>query len=247
MDRNQVEGERLLAIRYPAGWLHVHCDRGGQQGSRGRSAGLDPGQNKEKTRQRGWGKGAIAHADAGAAFASGPYEQLFQVYQRAGNDTDARKVAIAERRDQRKFGRLRWHRKIFNRLLDVTIGYGFQTWRALVLLAGLYVLVLAASLVALHQSGSIVPVPQNAVGILPKPSALLCTRNYPCFSPLGYAFDTVVPIIGVHQAEYWRPDASTPWGEVCMWVSSAGTVLGWLLVTLAVAGYTGLARRVDAR
>ena len=29
-------------------------------------------------------------------------------------------------------------------------------------------------------------------------------------------------------------------------VASAGTVFGWLLVTLAVAGYTGIARRVDA-
>jgi len=127
------------------------------------------GKNKGKTRRCSRSKGTTSDADAGAVFASGPYEQLFQVYQRAGNDTDARKVAIAERRDQRKLGRLRWHRKIFNQLLDYTIGYGFQTWRALIGLAGLYAFVLVVSLIALHHNGSIVPVPQNAIGILPQP------------------------------------------------------------------------------
>jgi len=60
------------------------------------------------------------------------------------------------------------------------------------------------------------------------------------------AFDTVVPIINLHQADYWRPDAATGWGHFCTWMSWVGTILGWLLVTLAAAGYTGLARHVDA-
>jgi hypothetical protein len=180
------------------------------------------------------------------AFASGPYEQLMKMYQQAGDDTAAREVAINQRRDQRKLGNLKWYRKLFNWLLDITIGYGYRTWEALVLLVGLYALVLAVTLIALNHHGAIVPVPGNATGLHPTPSAELCQASYPCFSPYGYAFDTVVPIINVHQADYWRPDASTPWGAVCTWVSSAGTVVGWLLVTLAVAGYTGLARRVDA-
>jgi hypothetical protein len=205
------------------------------------------GKNKEKTQRRLWVHGTSSDdADAGVPFVSRPYEQLFHVYQRAGNDIDARKVAIAERRDQRKLGRLSWQHRRLNQLLDVTIGYGFRTSRALVLLIGLYAFVLVISLIALHHNGSIMPLPQYAKGICPKPSPLLCKGNYPCFNPFGYAFDTVVPIINLHQADYWRPDASTFWGDVCRWVSWAGTVLGWLLVTLAAAGYTGLARRVDA-
>ena len=168
------------------------------------------------------------------------------MYQRAGDDTAAREVAISQRRDERKLGNLTWYRRLFNWLLDVTIGYGYRTWEALVLLGGLYVLVLAVTLIALHHHGAIVPVPENAAGIHPTPLAEVCQNDYPCLNPYGYAFDTVVPIINVHQADYWQPDASTPWGAVCTWVSSAGTVAGWLLVTLAVAGYTGLARRVDA-
>jgi hypothetical protein len=208
---------------------------------------------KRKTRRRDRGKGAttatgrvVTPDPERPAFASGPYEQLMKMYQQAGDDTAARTVAISQRRDQRKLGNLRWYRKLFNWLLYVTIGYGYRTWEALVLLVGLYALVLAATLVALNHHGAIVPVPENAVGIHPTPVAEVCQKDYPCFSPIGYAFDTVVPIINVHQADYWRPDASTSWGAVCTWVSSGGTVVGWLLVTLAVAGYTGLARRVDA-
>ena len=104
------------------------------------------GSNKEKTRRRGHGKdattatGPAAPTDAARvatpdpdrpAFASGPYEQLLKMYQQAGDDTAAREVAINQRRDQRKLGNLKWYRKLFNWLLDITIGYGYRTWGAL--------------------------------------------------------------------------------------------------------------------
>jgi hypothetical protein len=184
-------------------------------------------------------------AETGAPFASGPYEQLFAFYQRAGNDTDAREIAIVRRRDQRKFGTLRWYRKLFNQLLDYSIGYGYRTWEALAILVGLYVVVLALTMTAMHHNGSFVSVPQNALGI-PAPSVLHCQKDYPCFNAAGYAFDTVVPIINLHQADYWRPNPATGWGYFCLWMSWVGTILGWLLATLAIAGYTGLARHVDA-
>ena len=111
-------------------------------------------------------------------------------------------------------------------------------------LAILYAAMVAISYIAQHYIGAIVPA-KDITHIHPAPSALHCTSGYPCFCPAGYAFDTVVPIINIHQAENWQPDSTTTWGAICLWCSWAGTVLGWLLVTLAVAGYTGLARRVD--
>jgi hypothetical protein len=184
-------------------------------------------------------------SDARTAFASQPYGQLSEVYRRAGSDTETREVAVARRRDLRRLGNLRWHRRAFNWVLDVTIRYGYQTWRALAGLAVLYVAVLLITLVAQHHDGSIVP-SRDTTAIHPSPSALKCVSDYPCFFPAGYAFDTVVPIINIHQADYWRPNATVTWGGVCIWLSWAGTVFGWLLVTLAIAGYTGLARRADA-
>jgi hypothetical protein len=75
------------------------------------------------------------------------------------------------------------------------------------------------------------------------PSATQCASDYPCFYPAGYTVDTVIPIINVHQADYWGPDGHSPWGWV--WVGGTWIVtgLGWALATLLVAGYTGLVRQ----
>jgi hypothetical protein len=65
-----------------------------------------------------------------SVFATQPYEQLAAVCRRAGQDAAARKVAIARRADLRKYGNLNPYRRFGNWLLDKTIKYGYQTWRA---------------------------------------------------------------------------------------------------------------------
>ena len=65
-----------------------------------------------------------------AVFATQPYEQLAAVYRQAGQDDQARKVAIARRADLRKYGNLNRYRRFGNWFLDWTIKYGYQTWRA---------------------------------------------------------------------------------------------------------------------
>jgi hypothetical protein len=163
------------------------------------------------------------------------------VCRRAGQDTAARKAAIARRSDLRKYGNLNPYRKFGNWLLDKTIKYGYQTWRAGVGLAVVFGVLLALSIAGQHRH-VIVPVADIA-GLRPVPSATQCTSNYPCFYPVGYTVDTVIPLINVHQAEYWGPDGHAPWGW--LWVGSAwvATGLGWALATLLVAGYTGLVRQ----
>ena len=54
-------------------------------------------------------------------FATQPYEQFAAVCRRAGQDTAARKVAIARRADLRRYGNLNPYRKVGNWLLDKTI------------------------------------------------------------------------------------------------------------------------------
>ena len=70
------------------------------------------------------------------------------------------------------------------------------------------------------------------------PSATKCTGSYPCFYPVGYTVDTVIPIINVHQADNWGPDGNAPWG-VALGRHLDSDRLGWALATLLVAGYTG--------
>ncbi len=66
-----------------------------------------------------------------------PYEQLAAVCRRAGQDSAARTLAIARRADLREFRNLSSCSKAGKWLLDKTIKYGYQTWRAGVGIRGL--------------------------------------------------------------------------------------------------------------
>jgi hypothetical protein len=176
-----------------------------------------------------------------ASFAAQPYEQLAATYRRAGQDTEARRIAIARRADMRTYGNLGRLRKGGNWFLDKTIKYGFQTWRALAGLILLYLIMLGVSIFAQHHG--LIEAVGNAKGLNPAPTATRCTSSYPCFYPAGYAIDTVVPLISVHQSAYWGPDGHAAWSWIWVTGTWIATGFGWALVTLLVAGYTGLARR----
>jgi hypothetical protein len=171
-------------------------------------------------------------------FTTQPYEQLVTVYRRAGQETQARKVAIARRTDLRQCGDLRQYRKVANWLLEKTIRYGYETWRAAIGLIVLFLAVAGLAWLAQHLN-LIVPVGN----VKPTPSATQCTTDYPCFYPAGYAIDTVIPLINVHQASYWGIDGSAGWGWIWVLGSWIATGLGWAGATLLVAGYTGLVRQ----
>jgi hypothetical protein len=176
-----------------------------------------------------------------ARFASQPYEQLARVYREAGQDTDAREISIARRRDLRQCGELNNFRRFFNWLQDWTIKYGYETWRAVVMLIVVYVLALLGTLVAQHYDAVVVPVKE--VKGVPLPRANKCRQTYPCFYPAGYALDLVVPIINVRQAENWRLNGAVSWGWVYVGGAWIFTGLGYALTTLIVVGYTGLVRK----
>ena len=176
-------------------------------------------------------------------FATQPYEQLAKVYQQGGQDKEARIIALARRRDIRVYGDLTWYRKALNWLLDRTIQYGYQTWRAVLAVVLVYVAAVVLFWAAQHHANLIVPIMNTASR--PTPTAMHCTSRYPCFYPAGYAINVVIPIINVHQASYWGPNGNAPWGDVLTVFTWLGTALGWALATLAVAGYTGLVRSSD--
>ena len=175
-------------------------------------------------------------------FTTQPYEQLAAVYRRAGQDTEARNVCIARRRDLRRYGDLTGYRKVGNWLLDISIRYGYRTWRAVAALAILYVAAVVIFLVAQHHPGALIPV-MASPALHPVPDAAHCTSSYPCFYPAAYAIDTVIPIINVHQATFWGPNGHAPLGHALAAFTWISIVAGWALTTLAVAGYTGLVRR----
>jgi adhesin HecA-like repeat protein len=188
-------------------------------------------------------------------FKSQPYQQLIGVYRAHGQDADARKVAIARevaRRKRGKPGILGWLRSV---VLGWTIRYGYTPALAAVYLIAVYALGVCIFSSAADR-GAFIPVraqrpvaqataPPTARPADPAPSAGECRQEYryPCFNPWGYGVDVVVPLLNVHQAEYWQPDATEPsgaWARRYGWIATA---LGWAFTTLAVAGFTGLVRR----
>jgi hypothetical protein len=173
----------------------------------------------------------------GLGYVSQPYEQLAKVYRQEGKDRDARKVAVARRADLRQYGSLTWYQKAGNWFMDTTIRFGYQTWRAAAGLAVVFLAFVVMTIVAQHHH-AIVPVSDLAVSMHPPPVATQCTPSYPCFYPIGYAVDVVIPIINGRQADYWGLHG---WG----WVAGAwaATALGWAAVTLLAVGYAGLVRQ----
>jgi hypothetical protein len=172
-------------------------------------------------------------------FVPQPYEQLAAVYRRAGQDTQASTVAVARLRDLRRFGDLLTSRKFGNWVLDITICYGYKNWRAAVLmLLGYMIVLLVLGYAVAHNL--IVPVITSQE---PAPIATQCTSSYPCFFAIGYAFDVVVPLINLHQAEFWRIDGADLLGSWLIVLTWVATVFGWIGATFLVTGLSALGRR----
>jgi hypothetical protein len=192
-------------------------------------------------------------------FAAQPYEHLVSVFRSHGRDVDARNTAIAKNSDWRSYGNPDALGRLRNRLSGIMIGHGYKPQRAL---WGLGVLLVYSAIVFSigARANGFVPTQQpqrlavesaainpNGSGgtpqSLPRPSPAHCTERYPCFFPVAYAFETVVPLVNLRQAERWQPNRAAPLGwlyQISAWVGTAG---GWILSTIGLAAVTGLARR----
>ena len=231
-------GDRQATVDQRLDWIRSqYCLR--PRGSGGTCAGsngnADVGGVKGRTESQPLAALAVS------PFATQPYRQLADVYRQAGQEDEVRIVEITMRRDLRLYGNLGAQRKALNWLLDITIRYGFQTGRALAGILALYLIVFLAFLFAQHQGNLITASNLNNTSL--HPTALRCVSGYPCFYPAGYAFDLVVPLINIRQADFWQTNGHHPYGWVWVLATWAATAFGWFLATLLVVGYSGLARR----
>ncbi|OEV02532.1 oxidoreductase [Streptomyces oceani] len=144
-------------------------------------------------------------------YAPQPYEQLAGAYRRIGHDDDARQVLLAKQRHRRRI--LRPAGRVWGRLLDVTVGYGYRPW-----LAGLWLL-------ALTLLGTLVFGTREPTAVKP--------GEEPRFNAFVYTLDLLVPIGGLGQREAWH------WASGgAQWLAYALIGLGWLLTTAVLAGVT---------
>jgi hypothetical protein len=149
------------------------------------------------------------------------YQRLAAVYRQAGRDEDARRVAIAKQRRRRQT--LSWPGRMWNSLLWWTVGYGYRTWQAGLWLLGLLA-VGAAVFGAAHPDA--MPVAKKAA-----------SDTIPAFQPWVYSLDVLLPVVNLHQEEFWIPEG------IARWWAWLAILAGWLLTTVVVAALSGLLKK----
>lgn len=142
------------------------------------------------------------------------YDQLATVYRQAGQEEAARKVTVAKRRRRRCA--LNPAAKLADLIADVTVGYGYQTWKAAVWLAVLIPLS-AWAFTWIHM----VPTVQHPAG----------------FNSVGYALDVLIPIADLGLKSEWQP------GGDYLYLSWLLRGVGWILATAVIAAVTGVLKR----
>ena len=172
-----------------------------------------------------------------------PYEQLAKVFRQMGHESNSIKVLIAKYDDMLKYGNLSCIETVLRWLYGITMAHGYKVWRGAI-----------AALVLLFIIGISVFNRADNIGVM-QPSKErvymddsykvlhMMPPEYPTFNPIVYSLDTLLPIVSLHQEDYWLPDANKPCGTTIRWYFWVHIALGWVFTTLAVASLTGLVRK----
>ncbi|MFF1793228.1 oxidoreductase [Kitasatospora sp. NPDC086009] len=142
------------------------------------------------------------------------YEQLAAALRRDGADDDAREVLYAKQRRRRQT--LPLPARLWGRVQDVTVGYGFRPGRAALWL--LLAWALGSGYFAAHR-------------LQP-----LKADESPHWNPVLYALGQLLPVVDLGQ-QGWNP------GGFSQWVASGLVIVGWILATTVAAGATRMLQR----
>jgi len=176
-----------------------------------------------------------------------PYEQLASVLQAMGHKSAATEIRIAKERaiaDNLEFSLVSafstdyWWYKLFG----WSINWGYDPWWAFVYAGPFWVfggIVFGKG----YKNRIITPLSGSAYETPPDYDAVV-SKLYPNFYAVVYSLDTFVPIIDFGQARNWtpNPDQNAFWGKfllVYLWIH---ILMGWVLSTLLVIGFSGIVR-----
>jgi hypothetical protein len=204
-------------------------------------------------------KNRIEWLNGQSEFSSKSYEQLAEVFRRSGKIEQAKEILIAKNRNLRKSDKSRWSKKYWYYILGPMIGYGYRPLNTLFIVG--FFIVLGTILFGIgYQEGLITPpkgtayVQRHTGIVIPFDNGRQLSDIYPKFNVFMYSLDAFVPLIDLHQADYWLPNANR--GSELLNISGLGLhtggllrfylwihiIMGWLLSTLLIVGLSGLIR-----
>jgi hypothetical protein len=155
-----------------------------------------------------------------------PYQQLAAVARAAGHDNEARRALMAQRKDQLKRGNLPRGAKAWARFTGFTLGYGYQPWRALLIVAVTLAMAFANIFYFYPQ------------GFAHTENGGPCTAT----EKAQIAFDVVVPLVRTSIGTLCHT-TSTVSGQAAAAINIGLTVLGWAFTALFAAGFTRAIRQ----
>jgi hypothetical protein len=163
-------------------------------------------------------------------YATQPYQQLAAAYRAAGRDEDARAMLIAQQDHLRRSADIPRRTRARLALLKLTLGYGYQSWRAAV---GLLITAVCA-----------VTFVFTADRVTPAVKSPATGRSCKVIERVGLGVELAVPLVKVAGRSRCdlipvQDDAEDAAAVAGGWVFQA---LGWAFATLLVAGYSGLIR-----
>jgi hypothetical protein len=167
-------------------------------------------------------------------YAAQPYQQLAAGYRALGDDRQARETLMAQRDDQLARAHPGWRERSWGEITKITLGYGYQPWRALLFLAGVVALscvlaVLLGSHGALAQTSSMATSGQS------------CT----VVQQLSVGLDLNLPV-GTTVARAGCDLTTDSASVTAAWLSVVGWVLrllAWVFAALFIAGFTSAVRK----
>jgi len=158
------------------------------------------------------------------------YQQLVTIYRQDGREKEARRVALEKHRQRRNF--LPWWSRGWSWFQDVTVGYGYRLYNALIIVAVLGVIGSVLFRYAQYHN-LMLATNAHAPGAV---QADHCMQDYPCFTPYVYSFQLLLPIVNLHQTDFWLPNSWTGYGVALLAYTWFAIILGWMIGIALVAG-----------
>ena len=185
-----------------------------------------------------------------------PFMELARALKQSGRFDSSTNTLIAQRVALREKGHLSFPSKMWNLMLEDTIGYGYRPMRALWWIAG-FVLYGTLLFEWGYRKGVMTPTEGDAFEAFSKSGTP--PEHYPHFNAFVYSLENFLPVVDLHLGSHWRPNArhqvmqdrstgqwsseeATIAGSIVRWYLWFHILAGWVLTPLLFAGLSGLIR-----